>query len=120
MIGRSDDIQIGVEGALVGFFECLHVLDGERDVLRPHRRIRVAAHGGRIRQLEERENAAVSSIEENMHVGIGGLGGGDAVLRDSAEQIHIQHLLVEFDCRFGVHAPIGDVMEFLDVHDESP
>ena len=58
----------------------------------------------------------VAGINENMHVGIIGLGGRHAILGNGQYKIHPQIFLVPEDGLLRVFAAIGYVMYFLNVH----
>jgi hypothetical protein len=92
------------------------VLDLERDVLHPTRRVRVAAHLRPRRQLEEREHVAVACVHEHVHVRIWFLGRRHFVFGDRQHEVHVQHLLVPEHRFLRVAAPVGDVMNLLDLH----
>ena len=100
----------------LGLDEGVHVGDLQRDVLRPRRRIGIADHRRRARQLEEGEDVAAARIEEDVHIGIGLLGGGHPILRHGPDQVHAEDTLVEVDRLLRILAAKSDVVELLDPH----
>ena len=85
-------------------------------MLAPVRCIGIAAHWRRVGQFEKGEDISHARVEEDMHVGVGRLGGGYLVLSDGADQIHVEQPAIEIDGFLRVPAPKGDVMKFFDQH----
>ena len=120
VVGRADHVDARIEQALSGVFERLHAVDLERDVLHPGRGVFVATHGRRIGQLEEGQHIAAAGIQEDVHVGIGRLGGGHFVFGNRQHEFHAEVFLIPLHGFLGVLATVGDVVNFLSEHGASP
>jgi hypothetical protein len=92
------------------------MLDLERDVLHPLRRVVIAIHLWPRRQFEEREHVAHAAIEEHVHVRVGLLGRRDLVFSECNREVHVQDPLIEFDRFPGIFAAIRDVVNTFEIH----
>ena len=116
MVRHAKNINaIGLEMLLV-LEQLRPILDPKGDVLHPRRRIGIAAHLGLGRQLEEGEHVALSRVEENVHVGIGLLGGGNQILGDGQHEVHAQHFLVPEHGFLRVATAIRNVVNAIYLH----
>jgi len=86
------------------------------DVLHPVRRVGIASHRRRIRDLEEGQDVALARVEEQMHVRVRRLGRRNVILRNGQDELHVEVLGVPVDRLLGVATTIGDVMDALDQH----
>ena len=95
------DFQHGVDG-----------IDLQRQVLRPRRGvgIRRGDHGLLGRQLEERQDVAPADVDEDVHVGVGLLGGGHLVFGNGEDEIGIEVLLVPLHGFLRVFAAVSDMV----------
>src|SRR5450631_1121481 len=116
VIGGADHRDaVGFEAGL-GSQQGVHGIDFQGEVLSPFRGIGVATHGWLRGQLEEGKDAAIAGIEEDVHVGVWLLRGGNLVLGNGQDETHVQVLAVPLDSFFGVTTTVSNVMDFLDLH----
>ena len=116
MIGWADDIDaLGLD-----LFFCrqqrIVILDFEREVLHPLRRIAIPIHRLPRRQLKKGQYITHASIQEDMHVRIRFLGRGHAIFGVRDLELHAQDTLVEVYGLPGVVAAISNMMNAFDIH----
>jgi hypothetical protein len=87
------------------------------------RGVRIAAHLGLLRQFEEGQHIAASAIEEDVHIGIIGPGGGHMILGKGGGISHAQHAVIPLHRLLRIAAAVGhmvDAFEFGGGHGSSP
>ena len=116
VVGHTDDLNaLGFQPRL-GVFQRLDAVHLEGDVLHPVRRVRVTAHGRRIRDLEKRQDVAAAGVQEQVHVGVGRVRGRHLVFGDGEHELHVQVLDIPIYGFLGVLAAVRNVVNFVDLH----
>ena len=114
VVGRAqhmDPIGFKLGLCLQHFFHALHL---QRKVLGPLGRVHVPTHRGLGGQFKEGQHIAAPCVQEDMHIGIRLLGGGDFVFGNGQNEVHVQVFLIPLNRLLGILAAIGYMVDLLD------
>ena len=67
--------------------------------------------------IKKGQHVAATRVQEQVHVGVGRMGGGHLVFGNGQHEAHVQVFHIPLDGFFGVFATISGMVNFANFHD---